>query len=90
MTTCVADYASRHFSQGLIFSGSGGAEPARRAVSQQEVVLEALQGLSGGTFSVPKLDLGHSCASLLVRPQWKGLFGVCFGSQQRSASKARA
>ncbi len=53
-------------------------------------MLEALQGLSGGTFSVPKLDLGHSSASLLVRPPWKSLVGVSFGSQQRSASKARA
>ena len=66
---------SRHFSQGLIFAGSDGAEPAWRVVFRQEVVIEAVRRLRGGTFLVPKLDFPHSSASLLARPQWKSLFG---------------
>ncbi|MHB1938999.1 MAG: hypothetical protein ACYCOR_20865 [Acidobacteriaceae bacterium] len=66
---------SRDVSQGLIFAGSDGAEPAWGVVFRQAVVLEAVQRLRGRTFSAPKLDLEHSSASLLVRPRWKSLFG---------------
>ena len=45
---------SRHFSQGAIFAGRGGAERVWRVVFQQAVVLEAVRHLRGETFSVSK------------------------------------
>ena len=44
------DSPNRHFSQGLIFAGSDGAEPAWRVVFRQEVVIEAVRRLRGGDF----------------------------------------
>ena len=61
--------ANRYFSQGSIIAGSGGAERAWRVVFLQAVVLEAVRRLGGGTFSVPKLYLGHSSASSVARPK---------------------
>ena len=46
--------ANRHFSQGAIFAGRGGAERVWRVVFQQAVVLEAVRHLRGETFSVSK------------------------------------
>ena len=70
-----AEASNRHFSQGSIFAGSGGAERAWRVVFRRAVVLEAVQQLRKGSFSAPKLDSGHSSAGLLARWKWKSLFG---------------
>ena len=51
-----------HFSQGSIFAGSGGTKRSWGVVSWQEVVLESVHRLRGGTFSAPELDLGHGSA----------------------------
>ena len=64
-----------HFSQGSIFAGSGGTKRSWGVVSWQEVVLESVHRLRGGTFSAPELDLGHGSAGLLGRPRWKSLLG---------------